>query len=158
MTVHDYVPNVNYFWSRINYCSAYEDRGVSRYPTWGRHFIAKSWNSSQVLEDRTNPWDFTPFSLNYPFMTYFLSPLYILSKNYLKQTFKKLYPSILYIYTHKISKLASSGTFLSCFFSLLSLTWKGLHRAQFMFYELAIHFLALTVPLDSGISIYYGII
>lgn len=76
-----------------------------------------------------------------------------------KTNIKKIIPIyIIYIYTYKISKLASSDTFLSCFFSLLSLTWKGLHRAQFMFYELAIHFLALTVPLDSGISIYYGII
>lgn len=34
MRIH-YVPNVNYFLTRINYCSEYEDRAVGRYSTFG---------------------------------------------------------------------------------------------------------------------------
>lgn len=38
MRIH-YVPNVNYFLTRINYCSEYEDRAVGRYSTFGSHLI-----------------------------------------------------------------------------------------------------------------------
>lgn len=41
MRIH-YVPNVNYFLTRINYCSEYEDRAVGIFSIFGSHLIAKS--------------------------------------------------------------------------------------------------------------------